>query len=210
MLRATASPLISSLPAFSKLTGFSFSFFVKNMIAMMGLALGIDRLRLSNAGERLLMPAHGGKIFRIPLMTGRVIRIQLERARPVLHGVESLTPLVVDVAEFGIHVVAKIGVEPNGALGGAIEYFLTHWNGLTQFLRVAGAPLSNAEVERLLKKCVLRRKNSMFYKTQVGAWIGDIQSATSGTPTLFFVQALEPSDVLTIDLPSFEKLRVDS
>jgi transposase len=65
-------------------------------------------------------------------------------------------------------------VEPNSALGKAIKYFVNHWNGLTQFLRIAGAPLSNAEVERLLKKCVLRRKNSMFYRTQVGAWIGDV------------------------------------
>lgn len=65
-------------------------------------------------------------------------------------------------------------VEPNSNLGKAISYFLKHWNGLTQFLRVEGAPLSNAECERLLKKCVLRRKNSYFYKTEVGAWIGDI------------------------------------
>jgi transposase len=65
-------------------------------------------------------------------------------------------------------------VEPNSALGEAIAYFLKHWNGLTEFLRVAGAPLSNADVEQLVKRCVLRRKASMFYKTQVGAWIGDI------------------------------------
>lgn len=37
-------------------------------------------------------------------------------------------------------------------------------------------------------------------------WIGDIQSATTGTPTPFFVDALEASDVLTIDLPSFDRL----
>lgn len=65
-------------------------------------------------------------------------------------------------------------VEPNSELGNAIAYFLKHWNGLTAFLRIAGASLSNAEVERLVKKCVLRRKGSMFYKTQAGAWIGDI------------------------------------
>jgi hypothetical protein len=65
-------------------------------------------------------------------------------------------------------------VEPNSELGKAIDYFLKHWNGLTVFLRVVGAPLSNAEVERLVKRCVLRRKVSMFYKTETGAWIGDI------------------------------------
>ena len=38
------------------------------------------------------------------------------------------------------------------------------------------------------------------------AWIGDIQSATAQEPTIFFVQAIESSDVLTIDLPSFERI----
>ncbi len=65
-------------------------------------------------------------------------------------------------------------VEPNSELGSAIGYFLKNWNGLTAFLRVAGASLSNIEVERLVKRCVLRRKGSMFYKTEAGAWIGDI------------------------------------
>lgn len=65
-------------------------------------------------------------------------------------------------------------VEPNSPLGQAIDYFLTHWNGLTAFLRIEGAPLSNAEVERLVKRCVLRRKGSMFYFSLAGAWIGDV------------------------------------
>lgn len=65
-------------------------------------------------------------------------------------------------------------VEPNSNLGKEIEYFLNHWNGLTAFLRIEGASLSNAEVERLIKRCVLRRRASKFYKTEVGAWIGDI------------------------------------
>ncbi|HSL71690.1 MAG TPA: Crp/Fnr family transcriptional regulator [Longimicrobiales bacterium] len=38
------------------------------------------------------------------------------------------------------------------------------------------------------------------------AWIGDLQSATTGTPTLYFVEAIEPSDVFTIDLPGLERL----
>jgi transposase len=34
-------------------------------------------------------------------------------------------------------------VEPNSGLGKAITYLLRHWNGLTMFLREAGAPLDN-------------------------------------------------------------------
>jgi len=65
-------------------------------------------------------------------------------------------------------------VEPNGGLGKAFEYMLKRWEPLTRFLRVPGAPLDNNTVERSLKKAVLHRKNSMFYKTLNGAHVGDI------------------------------------
>lgn len=42
------------------------------------------------------------------------------------------------------------------------------------FAKVAGIPLSNAAVERLLKTAVLHRKNSLFYLTETGAIVGDI------------------------------------
>lgn len=65
-------------------------------------------------------------------------------------------------------------VEPNSALGKAISYLLKHWEELTLFLRQPGAPLDNNLVERALKKSILHRKNSMFYKTQNGARVGDL------------------------------------
>jgi transposase len=65
-------------------------------------------------------------------------------------------------------------VEPNSALGGAIGYMLRHWDKLTLFLRQAGAPLDNNVCERALKKAILHRKNSLFYKTQNGARVGDL------------------------------------
>ena len=64
--------------------------------------------------------------------------------------------------------------EPNSALGGAIGYMLRHWEGLTLFLRQAGAPLDNNVCERALKKAILHRKNALFYKTQNGARVGDL------------------------------------
>ena len=64
--------------------------------------------------------------------------------------------------------------EPNSGLGSAIKYLDKRWEKLTHFLRIPGAPLSNDVVERLIKRCVLHRKNSLFYKTQHGAVIGDI------------------------------------
>jgi transposase len=65
-------------------------------------------------------------------------------------------------------------VEPNSGLGGAISYLLKHWEKLTLFLRVAGAPLDNNICERALKKAILHRKNALFYKTCHGAHVGDI------------------------------------
>lgn len=64
--------------------------------------------------------------------------------------------------------------EPNSGLGKAIQYMLRHWMPLTLFLRVAGAPLDNNVVERALKKAILHRKNSLFYKTLHGAEVGDL------------------------------------
>ena len=69
---------------------------------------------------------------------------------------------------------AEKKVEPNSGLGEAITYALRHWDRLTLFLRQAGAPLDSNLVERALKKCILHRKNSLFYKTANGAEVGDL------------------------------------
>jgi transposase len=63
-------------------------------------------------------------------------------------------------------------VEPNSGLGEAIRYCLKHWTRLTLFLQQAGAPLDSNIVERALKKAILHRKNSLFYKTEKGAEVG--------------------------------------
>jgi len=69
---------------------------------------------------------------------------------------------------------AEKKVEPNSGLGEAITYLLKHWEPLTLFLRKAGAPLDNNVCERALKKAILHRKNSLFYKTGNGARVGDL------------------------------------
>ena len=51
---------------------------------------------------------------------------------------------------------------------------IKHWEELTLFLRVPGAPLDNNICERALKKAILHRKNSLFYKTEKGAQVGDM------------------------------------
>ncbi|MGD0778950.1 MAG: transposase, partial [Candidatus Solibacter sp.] len=65
-------------------------------------------------------------------------------------------------------------VEPNSGLGQAISYLLKHWDRLTLCLRQPGAPLDNNVCERALKKSILHRKNSLFYKNRNGAQMGDL------------------------------------
>ncbi len=65
-------------------------------------------------------------------------------------------------------------VEPNSGLGQAITYMLKYWEPLTLFLRQAGAPLENNRCEQALKMAIMHRKNSLSYKTLLGAQTGDL------------------------------------
>jgi transposase len=85
-------------------------------------------------------------------------------------------------------------VEPNSGLGKAIGYMLRHWQALTLFLREPGAPLDNNLVERALKKAILHRKNSLFYKTLNCADVGDLYMSLIHTCEL---NDVNPFDYLT-------------
>lgn len=65
-------------------------------------------------------------------------------------------------------------VEPNSGLGKALHYLIRHWDALTLFLRKVGAPLDNNLCEQVLKRAIIHRKGSLFYKTVRGAEVGDI------------------------------------
>lgn len=85
-------------------------------------------------------------------------------------------------------------VEPNSGLGQAISYMKKHWGKLTMFLQVPGAPLDNNICERALKKVILHRKNSLFYKTLNGAHVGDLFMSLIHTCQL---SGVDPFDYLT-------------
>ena len=89
-------------------------------------------------------------------------------------------------------------VEPNSALGGALRYLLNHWSGLTLFLHKAGAPIDNNICERGLKRAILHRKNSMFYKTSNGAAVGDVYMSLIHTCALCRVNPFEYLQALQI------------
>jgi transposase len=112
------------------------------------------------------------------------LRFHQERSQPVMEALHAWFE-----AQF-----AEKRVEPNSGLGEAITYCLRHWERLTLFLRQAGAPLDSNIVERALKKCILHRKNSLFYKTTKGAEVGDLFMSLIHTSEL---TGANPFDYLT-------------
>jgi hypothetical protein len=82
-------------------------------------------------------------------------------------------------------------VEPNSSLGKAFQYLLTHWQTLTRFLEVPGAPLENNTAERALKLAIRQRKNSLFYATDYSAYIASMLTSLIATCLQAGVNALE-------------------
>ena len=82
-------------------------------------------------------------------------------------------------------------VEPNGSLGKAIGYMRTHWETLTRFLSVPGAPIDNNLAERLLKLFIRQRKNSLFYKNPHSAYIASVLTSLIATCLYAGVNAVE-------------------
>ena len=100
-------------------------------------------------------------------------------------------PLMEQLRRWCQDQLAHKKTEPNSGLGQAIRYLERHWNPLTLFLRVPGAPLDNNVCERALKKAVLHRKNALFYQTAHGAEVGDIFMSLIHTCELNQVNSFE-------------------
>jgi len=82
-------------------------------------------------------------------------------------------------------------VEPNSALGKAMVYMQSHWEPLTRFLYIKGAPLDNNLVERALKLFIRQRKNSLFYKSTHSAYIASVLTSLIATCLYAGVNAVE-------------------
>jgi transposase len=82
-------------------------------------------------------------------------------------------------------------VEPNSALGKAIGYMQHHWDTLTRFLSVPGAPLANNLAERALKLFIRQRKNSLFYKSTHSAYIASVLTSLIATCLYAGINAVE-------------------
>jgi hypothetical protein len=97
-------------------------------------------------------------------------------------------------------------IEPNSGIGKAVDYMLKRWDKFTRFLTVPGVPLDNNIVERALKMVIRHRKNSLYYRTQRGAWVGDLFMSFIHTCNLMGVNAFE---YITVLLRNADKLAAD-
>lgn len=82
-------------------------------------------------------------------------------------------------------------IEPNSPMGQALSYFLKYWPKLTLFLRKPGAPIDNNIAERVLKLAIRYRRNSLFYRNERGAFVGDIYMTIIHTAVLHGVNPLD-------------------
>jgi hypothetical protein len=95
-------------------------------------------------------------------------------------------------------------IEPNSEMGSALNYMLKRWGELTLFLRREGAPLDNNICERVLKRAIRHRRNSLFYRTMGGAEVGDIYMSLIHTCELDGVNPFEYLQALQARSPDVQ------
>jgi transposase len=66
-----------------------------------------------------------------------------------------------------------------------------HWDTLTRFVSVSGAPLDNNLAERALKLFIRQRKNSLFYKSTHSAYIASVLTSLIATCLYAGINAVE-------------------
>jgi hypothetical protein len=123
-------------------------------------------------------PGECGTVLRalqkVYVEDARARKAKLSPEERLRHHQEHSAKTMAELKEWMELQVQEKKVEPNSALGQAIDYMLKRWTKLTLFLKEAGAPLDNNIAERALKKAILNRKNAMFFKSERGAKVGDV------------------------------------
>lgn len=97
--------------------------------------------------------------------------------------------------------------EMHSGYGKAIKYMLRHWHPLTAFLRIAGAPLDNNWAERMIRIVIRHRRNSLYYRSQTGAAIGDCYMSLiytakeNGVNPVMYLNALQKNATAVAENP---------
>jgi transposase len=125
-----------------------------------------------------------GKVYEYEAETA-----EMNGVRRLAYHQEKSGPVMKELKEWIEAQFSDRQVEPNSNLGKALQYWLSHWEELTVWLREPGTPIDNNESERALKQFILMRKNSMFFKTEHGAAVGDVLASMIRTCRLNGVNA---------------------
>lgn len=112
------------------------------------------------------------------------------QARLAYHQAQS-QPLLDELKRWLDHQMADRLVEPNSALGKAIGYMQSHWETLTRFVSVSGAPLDNNLAERALKLFIRQRNNSLLDKSTHSAYIASGLTSLIATCLYAGINAVE-------------------
>jgi transposase len=131
------------------------------------------------------------KVYRVEGACKKARLSPLERL--AVHQHQS-APIMADLKAWMDSELKDKRVEPNSGLGKAYNYMLKRWDKLTLFLRKAGVPLDNNACEQVLKMAIRHRRNSLFYRSERGAEIGDMLMSLLHTAQL---RAENPFEYLT-------------
>ncbi|MGI9334505.1 MAG: IS66 family transposase [Gammaproteobacteria bacterium] len=117
--------------------------------------------------------------------------LKLAPQRRLVHHQAHSEPIMTELRVWLKHQWNERLVEPNSSLGKAMAYLDKHWESLTQFLRVPGAPLDSNTVERALKLMIRQRKNSLFFATAHSAYVAGLLASLIATCAEAGVNAMD-------------------
>jgi len=132
--------------------------------------------RFAEAAENPIFEEDSAKIlglYKGIFERDQLLKIETPEMRLGIHRAQSLPEMLKIKKKIKNDFEAK-KVEPASQLGGHYKYFLNHFEKLCAFCHHVGAPICNNACERILKRAIRHRKNSLFFKNLVGAAVGDI------------------------------------
>lgn len=116
---------------------------------------------------------------------------KLSAAERLAYHREHSLPVMQTLQSWGEEALMSERVEENSGLGKALRYFNKHFEGLSRFCTHEGAKLDNNDMEQQLKLVVRNRKNAHFFKSAMGAAVGDVLTSLIATSVRAGVNAFE-------------------
>ncbi len=111
------------------------------------------------------------KVYRVD---GACKKVRMSATERLAAHQQHSAPIMADLKASMEQELEHKRVEPNSGLGKAYNYVLKRWDKLTLFLHKPGVPLDNNVCEQALKMAIRHRRNSLFYRSERGAEVGDM------------------------------------